>query len=381
MDADVIVSGSGPGGATAASVLAGAGVRVLLIDKASFPRPKVCGDGIPPSALGLLDEIGVAQQLLAKNPNEITRVRIVSPTNRSLTLNIKLKDKFYIIPRTIFDSTLHEHAITKGARFLRAKVKAPLMDGNKVAGVEVIENGAVKTYTAKMVIAADGGASPIASQLRTDVHQKHHRIISMRGYLKGLSMPKEMNEGYMLPELVPGYLWLFPVDEHTINIGLGMRMDRYHQQPHSLREILDGFFKRPEIKSRLSANWELSDLTGAAMNLASQYPVQRVYDGAILVGDAGAWIAPLTGGGIYNAIFTGKTAAEVALKALDENDTSKQKLRQYDTLCHDHMWREIKLTYSVQRLIARYPFLIDVSLKLVNKKLLNALRLYQDVEF
>ncbi len=381
MDVDVIVAGSGPSGAAAATVLAQNGVNVLLVDKAQFPRTKVCGDGLPPLALELLNEIGVKDKLLETEPNEITKVKIVSPKNRSVTLNIKLKNKFYIIPRLTMDKVLHDHAIESGARFIQAWVKAPILKNGVVVGLSVMENGEEKQYYAKLVIAADGNSSKIASALRRDIQQHHHQIISLRGYLKGYDITNEMNEGYLLPELVPGYLWVFPTGDGRINIGLGMRRDKYSEKKTNLKKILERFLKRPEIKARLSQNWELGEMMGATMNLASQENIRRAYNGALLVGDAGAWIAPLTGGGIYNAIFSGKTAAEVATEAITKNDTSLHVLRHYETRCLDHMWREIRLTYNIQRLIARHPFLIEASLKLVNKKLLNLLRLYEDVDF
>jgi len=381
MDADVIVSGSGPGGSTAAAILAKQGLNVLLVDKAKFPRPKVCGDGIPPAALGLLNELSVGEKISASNPNEITKGTIVSPKKKSITLDIKLQEKFYIFPRFIFDKILHDHALECGAHFVQAKVKAPILEGNKVVGVQVLENGVTKEYLSKLVIAADGVNSKISSVLRKDKQAKEHQSITLRGYLSGFDIQKNIIEGHSLQEIFPGYLWIFPIGEDKINIGLGMRMDMYQMREISLKKILDDFLKRPEIKDRLSANWELTELSGSTQKLASQYPIQRVYNGAILVGDAGAWVAPLTGGGIYNAIFTGKTAAGVCIEALKKNDTSEEQLQKYNLICHEHMWREIKLTYQIQKIISKYPFLANVSFKMLNKKVLKLFRLYEDVDF
>jgi flavin-dependent dehydrogenase len=120
------------------------------------------------------------------------------------------------------------------------------------------------------------------------------------------------------------------------------------------------------------------------MNVGSQKNIQRVYDGGILIGDAAAWVNPLTGGGICNAILSGKIAGEVIHSAFRKNNFSRQFLSEYQTRCDKLMRTEILGSYLIQRSFSELPFLIDPILKIANSNVislfLNKIQYLTDIE-
>jgi len=380
MKTDVLVIGAGPSGSTAAAILVQKGYQVLLLDKADFPRPKACGDGIPRSAMELLFSLGLREKLLATTPNKITGAKILSPRGQQATIHFRMKDNFFIQPRRVFDHTLFSHALDSGAEFVKGKALAPLLQNGKVMGVRAKVQGEERQFFAPITIAADGVDSLIAAPLRGQKQLAKHRAISLRGYISGLKINSGTIEGFFPKEIVPGYLWIFPLGENRANIGLGMRMDKYAQTSANMKQVLQNFLARPEISARLEANWQLSDLRGATMNFASQKGIRLAYNGALLVGDAASLVSPLTGGGIYNAIFSAKIAAETIHEAFGSNNFSGKKLSPYETRLWAAIGREMKITYALQNAISTFPFLIEGMMKLMDNRVLKALKLFDDLE-
>ncbi|ACF13278.1 geranylgeranyl reductase [Chloroherpeton thalassium ATCC 35110] len=381
MQTEVLVVGAGPAGSTAAAILAQKGYDVLILDKTEFPRQKACGDGIPHSAIALLDQLGLHDQFRNTKRNEITGATIHSPRGQQSSINFRMRDNFFIQSRSVFDHTLFSHALTSGAKFLKAKALEPILNQGKVVGVKARVQDEEKRIFAPITIAADGVDSAIAAPLRREKQLAKHRAISLRGYISGLNLNPRTVEGFFPKEIVPGYLWIFPLGEKEANIGLGMRMDKYAKVGMSMKQVLQNFLASPEIKARLEPNWQLSDVRASPMNFASQKGIQLAYDGAVLVGDAASLVSPLTGGGIYNAMFSAKTAAETIHDAFQKNDFSEKKLSEYERRCWAAIRYEMKITYVVQNAISTFPFLIEGLMKFVDNRTLKALKLFDDVEF
>lgn len=362
MEHEVIVVGAGPGGSTAAMSLARKGYDVLLLDRQSFPRDKICGDAIPASALDILYALGMEEKIRAADFYYIDKMRLVSPKGYSMDAPFGEEEHLSpsaIVPREKFDVLLQQHAIESGAQFLEAQVKEPIVEDGKVTGVTARVNGAVKTFHSKMVIGADGVTSAIARHIRSDEHVDHHRAVALRAYIEDIEVLPHQVEFYLYNEILPGYAWIFPLGEGQANIGLGMRLDTFREKSYNLKGMLQDFMEMPDIKKRLKNGGKLSGVATWQLNFGSQKDIQRVDDGAILIGDAAGFINPLTGGGISNAVISARLAVEVVHQAFLKEDFSVATLKVYEEYCKQELWRALRRSYYLQRVMEITPFAVD----------------------
>lgn len=362
MDRDVIVVGAGPGGSTTAMALAQKGYDVLLLDRQTFPRDKICGDAVPATALELLYGLGMEEKIRAANFYYIDKIRLVSPKGYSMDAALQEEEhvtQSAIVPREKFDVLLQEHAVASGAEFMQAHVKEPIVEDGCVTGVVARVNGTTKSFRSHIVIGADGVTSAIARQIRTDEHDDHHRAVALRAYIHDIEELPHQVEFYLYNEILPGYAWIFPLGEGEANIGLGMRLDTFREKSYNLKQMLADFMEMPDIKKRIKNGGKLEGVATWQLNFGSQKNIQRVYDGALLVGDAAGLINPLTGGGISNAVISGRLAAETVHQAFLKEDFSRQSLAVYADYCEQELWQPLRRSYYLQRVMEKTPFVVD----------------------
>ena len=365
---DVIVVGAGPAGSTTATIMAQKGYDVLLLDRQSFPRDKICGDAVPAGAIGILYQLGmeakIKQAVAQGQLYPLTQMRLVSPREYTMIAKFHKEEigpDSYVAPRLYFDALIQQQAIEAGAEFCQAMVKVPVVENGRVVGVTARVNGSNDTLRAKIVVGADGATSGIARTLRpkTAQHQDKHRAVALRAYIEDLEeFPQEV-EFYFYKGILPGYAWIFPIGKHKANIGLGMRLDYFRQRKRSLEEMLQEFLQMPAIKKRLLHGGQLRDVATWQLTFGSQKHLQHTFDGAILVGDAAGFINPLTGGGIHNSIISAKLAAQTIDEALQQGSVARRNLQIYEQRCHDALWGSMQRSFNIQRLLLRFPILVD----------------------
>lgn len=370
---EVIVVGAGPAGSVAATVLAQAGRDVLLLDRTRFPRDKACGDMIPWGAVQLMFDLGMGEAVRAADFYPIKAARIVSPSG--VVFETSLADHggpdTCIVPREVFDTLLWEHAGKNGAHFEIVQVEEPILQDGRVVGVrgrtpesryaggESARGGALREIRAQLVIAADGATSVIARALRGTRSPDLHRAVALRAYVDDLDLTDHMSESYFTRDLIPGYGWVFPAGERCANVGVGLRLDLFRRKGRTLKEMLDDFLHLPMIAARRGRDSRVEKVLVWQLNFGSDvFP--RAYDGALLIGDAGGFTDPLTGGGIYGAMVTGKLAGEVALQALAEGDPRRQALAPFEAGWRQQLWPSFRLGYWLQRWLISSPRLVDL---------------------
>jgi geranylgeranyl reductase family protein len=354
---DAIVVGAGPGGASAAAVLAADGHDVLLVDREEFPREKTCGDGIPPGTIEILNGIGMADAIRNEDFYCVRGIRLGSPWGRTWDLDFSPRrsgGEFYIAQRSRFDELIRRHAITAGATFRRARVSGPIVEDGCVRGVIARDAGGEEAISARLVIGADGATSVIARALGTGRLGSRERGVAVRAYLNNIDPLPQTVEFYFDRELLPGYAWIFPVDNNRANVGVIMRADRYSERGLPLRERLDRFLARPEIRERIRGDVALDKMATWQLPYAVEGG-KRAFDGALLVGDAGGFVDPLTGEGIHNAVLTGVVAAQVGSQALQAGDLSAARLAAYDHRCQTTLAHLTRRARRVQRFADRFP--------------------------
>jgi geranylgeranyl reductase family protein len=236
--ADVIVVGAGPGGSATAAYLAAQGVDVVLLDKATFPRDKICGDGLTPRAVRELVHLGVDTTGWQR-----TRGLRILGGGRNFTLDWPESATFpshgLVRTRQQFDHTLAQHAVSRGARLHQgASVTAPVVDGRgRVTGVtaKLLDGagrptGATATYRAKVVVAADGVSSRLATAVGRPKREDRVMGVAVRAYYmtprrddyleSHLELWATDDHGQRM--LMPGYGWIFPLEDGRTNVGLGI---------------------------------------------------------------------------------------------------------------------------------------------------------------
>lgn len=347
----VIVVGAGPAGSTAAGTLAKAGHKVLLLDRSQFPRKKACGDAVPPPAMAVLRELGV-EPLPFYQPE---RMVLVSPGGKRLAQAGREDFRGGLISRELLDDALVRAAERLGAERRRLEVSAALLDENgRVVGVRTPEG----ELRAQVVIAADGATSAVARSLGVPRRPEPCQSIALRGYVETPGLVLRDLEIHLFSEAQPAYGWFFPSSPGEANVGIFLRTSVFKASGRTLNAWLDEYLSRPDLRARTGGaaprelmSWQLP---------LFDWDLQRVFDGALLAGDAGAFINPFTGAGIQEAMLTGQAAARAVIAALKSGDTSRRGLARYDTLWRAALGREMKLSGRVRRLFTSAPWLMDV---------------------
>lgn len=373
---DVCIIGAGPGGASAAIQLSNLGVKSLVLEKARFPRDKVCGDALSGKVLNALRRLDpeLEKELLAsEHAIGSWGVTFVAPNGKALRVPFSKKDKAinnppgFICKRLHFDQMLFER-LEKDPN-IQVVQEVDLRSTKRQNGSIILEPKGHEPIEAKMVIDASGANSWFSRNVAGLKNVSAHNCAGVRAYYSGVSGLDEHGfiELHFIKEALPGYFWIFPLPNGGANVGLGMRSDLISKRKLDLKQLMkDVIEKAPAIRERF-ANAKLEDpIKGFPLPLGSKR--QKLSgDNYMLVGDAAHLIDPFTGEGISNAMISGAYAAEVCGKALKAQDFSADNLKEYDERVYKRLGQELSLSYKMQRL-ARQPRLFNL---VVNKALKN----------
>jgi geranylgeranyl reductase family protein len=311
--------GAGPGGSATAYHLASQGLDVIMVDKAIFPREKVCGDGLTPYGVRALQAMGVDPTDPGFTRIEGLRTYGVDGVVIDLAWPKLRRYPAMGVVRTRFelDDLLAKRAQEAGAQFLQGtEAVRPLMDGQWVTGAVVRENGDEREIRARFVVAADGASSRFGT--RAGVRRDEHRPmgIAARRYYR---IPRHMDpvfEAFVnLPDeasggVMAGYGWVFPVGDGVVNVGVGLLNTFKRFKEISARKLMDVFV------GTLPAEWGVTEENATSPILSGPIPMGMnrqplAIPGMLLVGDAGGLTNPFNGEGIAYAIETGQLAAEL----------------------------------------------------------------------
>lgn len=350
---DVIVVGAGPSGCSAASFIAQKGYEVLLIDKAQFPRDKVCGDGFSASSLAVLERLEALEVVEKANPFRIDKVTVSSPNGTIVSAKPPsvegLMDYGFVIPRKEFDHLFLQFAkgISKVKLLENIRIQELIYDGLNVCGVR--SNN--ETFMGKIIIGADGVHSMIAKLLSLRNDNPKHRGIAMRAYFDNVENLNHEIEIHYEESILPGYAWVFPTSEHTANIGVGI-LTRF-ADPKGIRELFYRFLERNNLARIKLKNAQMieNSLRGCPLPIGS-FPSKRSYRNVLLVGDAASFVDTLTGEGIYYALRSGEYAAEAVDVTISKSNRVERVVTIYEKLWRkEFKWKEFYTGYLLQSLL------------------------------
>ncbi len=331
---DVIVVGAGPGGSAAAITLAQLGWRVLLLDKASFPRDKVCGDMISPRSQRALRKLGCFAALESASPHRVHSGAFYLGGEKLLTAGVPkvkgLTDYGLVLPRMTFDEIVFRRAQSLGVETVeRCEVKEVNIEA---AGVSILaqREGRARTYRGRLVIGADGAHSLVSRTLNPEGSKGKNRSFALRAYFEGVVGDSSQVDILFDRSFFPGYAWIFPLGGGRANVGMGVVMDPYHKERVNLRETFAHWLEHdPAAQARLHDAHQVGRTVGWPLNTYS--PTTRRYgQRLLLIGDAANLVDPLNGEGIHTALESGQIAARVADEALRADDLSASFLARYD---------------------------------------------------
>jgi len=329
---DVLIVGAGPAGSAAAITLARAGFDVVLVDQHSFPRDKVCGDGLIPDAHNALRKLGVLDEVMAL-AQPCTHVGCIGPRGG----RIDVPGTLAVLPRRELDLILARAAAKAGAKmFAPLRFVAPLEENGVVVGAQLKAGETTHEIHAGWMLLATG-AVPQAIMAAGMSSRQTPSGVALRGYVKNERMVGRIDKLEIVwhRALRPGYAWIFPCRDGVFNIGVGVadshdeaRNGKLAKKEVNLRQVFDDFTRiyAPARELVEGGEWT-SPLKGAPLRCTLE-GARYSRPGLIVTGEAAGSTYSFSGEGIGKAMETGILAAEAMLAgrehALDEAEVRRR---------------------------------------------------------
>ena len=371
LETSAIIIGAGPAGAGTSFFLSKNKIPHIVIEKETFPRDKVCGDACSGKTALVINRAN-PEWLTEILTNENTflpswGITFVAPNGKALdipfTANRRKETKApgFTLPRLVFDDflfrkmpspycTIYQDAIVKSIDIAKGNVK-----------VHMVCHDTEYIISSPVIIGADGDKSIVRKNVLSEKTAPKTSAVGLRAYYEGVSglHPDNFIELHFLPEVLPGYLWIFPLPNGMANVGVGILSERIREKKINLREqMLHAIEHNPQIASRFT-NARLTDkIQGWGLPLAMErQPMSG--DNFMLTGDAACLIDPFSGEGIGNALYSGMLAAAAIQQAREHNDYSAGFLKTaYDDVVYKRLGDEFKISAALQRL-CKYPWLFN----------------------
>jgi len=321
---DVLVVGAGPAGIAAALTLHTAGINVVVVDKAQFPRDKCCGDGLTTGALRILDELGF-DPITVPSWRVCNEAWLRSPSGREICLPLPsgLGQFAAIAKRFEVDNAFVEHARNSGVNIIDGHGFSSLSTHSDYLVADIENHESVRC---NYLIAADGMWSPVRKSLGLSSQGYLGEWHAFRQYASNVNGPaRDRLYVFFEPDLLPGYAWSFPLTDNRVNIGFGILRGGNHTV-QDMKQLWPEILARPHIRRALGDDAVFEDRHSAwpipARVTRATLGVGRV----LFVGDAACVSDPLTGEGIGQALLSGVLAGRAVIESTRREPSVTQSM-------------------------------------------------------
>lgn len=334
---DVIVVGGGPAGSVMAWSLAERGVRVAVLERANFPREKVCGDFVEPGGLRILESMQCLKPLEARSPLPITHSRSYIQSRIVYRGEIPyyeaqrdLPPYGYIVPRSELDAQLLDRARSAAAKVYEGCIASEISREGELVRVKVRSGERRFSLEAPLVIGADGTESVVARSFGQARNDSRFISVSQRGYVEGVSVSRGEAAIWFDDEMYPGYGWMFPMADGTANVGVGVLREACERYQLSVPRMFQGFLEKlrrnhPGCTHIRLLRRPLGGIVKTYSGVGSNH-----FDGALLIGDAGSFVDPMTGEGITPGMESALIASSTVVEALEQGRFDAAFLSRYE---------------------------------------------------
>ena len=353
---DVLVVGGGPAGAATAYWLAEAGHDVVVVERKTFPREKTCGDGLTPRAVKQLADMGL-EPAIARDHHRFDGLRAVA---HGISLELRWPEHpeypshGYVVRRRDLDQVVAEHAVKSGATLQTGtEALTPVLERGLVAGAVVKrkDTGKVEELRARYVVVADGANSRFGRELGTVRDRTYPQGMAIRTYYESPLHDDPWIESALdvrdrRGNSLPGYGWIFPVGDGTVNVGIGLLSTFREWKSVNTSHLMEEWAATAPDYWGLHPEGRVCEPTGGRLPMAGSVG-PKAGPTFLVVGDAAGTVNPFNGEGIDYAYETGRLAADV----LDEALTTRSglALQRYPATLE----REFALYYKVARLFVQ----------------------------
>jgi geranylgeranyl reductase family protein len=351
----VCIIGAGPGGATTSIFLSQKKIPHIIVDKDTFPRDKICGDGLDLKVLRVLKQLDpniTPETIFGNQPfSKSWGTRFIAPSGRYQDLVLKPKSEdeiaypmFCTSKRFNFDQFLVEK-LDKTYAEVHLGTKATKIE-RKNGGIEVTfeKEGKIYKTFCNLIVGADGDHSVVLRELDERKIDRKHYAAGLRQYWKNVSGIHEAKliEIYFKKEYPLGYFWIFPLPNNEANVGFGMLSELVSEKKVNLQACMRDIIENDKVMApRFKDATALEPMRGWGLPLASRRK-KAFGDNYLLVGDAASAINPLTGEGIGTAMVSGVVAATFIKKAIDNQRFTEDVFKNYDRELYRRLEPEIK---------------------------------------
>lgn len=344
LSSDVVILGAGPAGAIAALCLARAGREVLLVDKAAWPRDKICGDGLIPDSLHLLEELGLLQGVRALG-HGLSGLRVTGPAGGEAQVDLP----FVTARRERLDHFLVQAAVAAGARLVQGEGRAC-----RPGEVELADG---RCLNGSLTLVCTGAGTRSLAQLGL-AHRTSPSALAARAYYRlAPEVPQDRLIVSFEKAVLPGYAWVFPMGDHVFNVGVGQFLG--DGESLNLKAVLARYQQdSPTGRALLRGAEALTPLRGAPLRTGLSGCAPSA-EGLLVAGEAIGSTYALTGEGIGKAMATGRLAARFADEALRCGRTDAQSLSAYDRALEAEL-RPFFAPYQAAQAWMRWPQVADL---------------------
>src|SRR3989344_1649879 len=365
---DVIIVGGGPSGSSTALFLEKQGVKnVLLVDKARFPRDKICGDAFSGKSMGLARELGVVNDYDSAPHEPVYGVLFSNPKGTLVDIPFPGAEKGrkskpgFCMRRIDTDNVLFQNAKKKVETLEEFTISDLILEDGFVKGIKGKQkDGKELEIRANIVVGADGTSSVVAQKVGQGVCPPEHQVIATRGYYQGVTGMTGNIELHFVEEVMPGYFWIFPLDNGWSTLRLGVLTSEKQKRKMNLKELQEQIIANNQMfKERFKdAKIDAQGIKIWTLPLGSHHRKNHG-NGWVLVGDAASLIDPFSGEGVGNAMTSGKFAAKAIVAALNSNDFSEKAFDNYDAELWSTIGPELKTSYNLQKL-GKFKTLLNI---------------------